>query len=132
MNDTHALRLAKRGTRLSNLVVDTIFFNLIIIGHAFFFEWIGVVVPEEGSVWLGVYYFTLYFAYYFLFELFANRTPAKFITTTIVLNRSGGKPSLQQILVRSLIRLIPFEWLSFLFSEVGWHDSISGTIVVDD
>jgi uncharacterized RDD family membrane protein YckC len=132
MKDASIVGLARKGTRLSNLIVDTIIFNLIIIAHAFTFDWMGATIPDEGSNWLGVYYFVLYFAYYFSFELFFNKSPAKFITTTIVVTATGGKPSLKQVFIRSLCRLIPFECLSFLFGKVGWHDSLSNTTVIDN
>ncbi|PZR09226.1 MAG: RDD family protein [Flavobacterium psychrophilum] len=132
MTQTPLLQPAKKGTRLSNLIVDTILFNLIIMAHAFAFDWMGNVVPEEGSNWLGVYYFVLYFAYYFLFEWFFNKSPAKFITATKVVSKHGGKPSLKEILIRSLCRLIPFDGLSYIFSETGWHDALSHTMVVDN
>lgn len=121
-----------KGTRLSNLIADTIIFHLIIMAHAFVFDWMGIDLPEEGSNWLGVYYFVLYFAYYFLFEYFFSKSPAKFATTTVVVAGNGGKPSMKDIFIRTLCRLIPFDSLSYVFGEKGWHDVLSHTMVVDD
>ena len=44
---------------------------------------------------------------------------------------NGEKPGTQEILIRSLCRLIPFDAFSFLGApDKGWHDSISKTYVV--
>jgi len=71
--------------------------------------------------------------YFILFESIFGRTPAKFITKTRVLDENGDRPSLDKIIVRSLIRLIPFEGLA-IFGEGGrtLHDKWSGTYVIDE
>ena len=69
--------------------------------------------------------------YYNLFEMFFAVTIGKLITNTVVVDRNGNKPSTDEILVRSICRLIPFEILSFLgVPRKGWHDAISKTYVV--
>ncbi len=69
--------------------------------------------------------------YYNLFELFFSVTIGKLITNTVVVDRNGKKPSTDEILMRSICRLIPFEILSFLGTPgKGWHDAISKTYVV--
>src|SRR6185503_16207455 len=70
--------------------------------------------------------------YYGFFEGIFQRTPGKWITKTKVVRLDGSKPHFVQILGRTLIRLIPFEWISFLFGDhpFGWHDRWSGTMVV--
>jgi hypothetical protein len=46
--------------------------------------------------------------------------------------KNGSPVDYSHILIRSLVRLIPFEHLSFVGSyPVGWHDRYSGTIVID-
>lgn len=70
--------------------------------------------------------------YYNLFEIFFSATVGKFITQTIVVDEFGEKPTYQDIMLRSICRLIPFEQFSFLGTPgKGWHDSISKTYVVD-
>lgn len=70
--------------------------------------------------------------YYNVFEIFFARTIGKFITQTIVVDEIGEKPNHEQILTRTLCRLIPFEILSFLGMPCrGWHDRISKTYVVN-
>lgn len=71
--------------------------------------------------------------YYIFFETTYGKTPAKFITKTVVVDERGMKPTRNQILIRSFARLIPFEAFSFLFFPTrGWHDSLSKTFVVKE
>lgn len=74
----------------------------------------------------------LFFAYHLICESIWQRTLGKLITKTKVVDKEGNKPSFLKILGRSLARYIPFEPLSFLFSgyPIGWHDSLSNTLVV--
>ena len=70
------------------------------------------------------------YLYYFLFELFFQATPGKFILNTRVKARPGVELDTARIALRTLIRLVPFEPFSFFFSE-GWHDKWSKTVVVE-
>jgi uncharacterized RDD family membrane protein YckC len=70
------------------------------------------------------------FVDYTLFEGIFARTPGKLVFGTKVINEAGEKPTPRQVLGRSLCRFIPFDALSFLFDERGWHDKIPGTHVV--
>ena len=71
-------------------------------------------------------------AYYAGFEILCQRTPAKFLTGTIVVTVAGGRPTAGQMVGRTFCRFIPFEAFSFLGHEcVGWHDSIPKTRVVN-
>jgi uncharacterized RDD family membrane protein YckC len=73
------------------------------------------------------------FIYYFLFEsLTGGRTLGKYITNTKVLTWYGTKPSVGIFAKRTLCRMIPFNPFSFLAEvPLGWHDSLSDTVVVD-
>ncbi|MCK9426466.1 MAG: DnaJ domain-containing protein [Ignavibacteriaceae bacterium] len=77
--------------------------------------------------------FLIYFcSYYLLFELLFNRTIGKYFTNTKVVSNNGEKASLKAILIRTMVRLIPFEGLSF-FGNNPWgvHDILSKTYVID-
>ena len=70
--------------------------------------------------------------YYNFFEIFTSRTVGKFCTNTIVVNENGEKVDYETIMIRSLIRIIPFYWISFMvFPGRGLHDVISKTFVVN-
>ena len=71
------------------------------------------------------------FIYYGVTEIFLSRSLAKYFTKTIVVMRDGSKPTLINILARTLIRIFPFEPLSFLRGRaLGLHDKNSQTFVV--
>ncbi len=72
--------------------------------------------------------------YYSVFEAATGVTLGKLVTGTRVVAVDGSKPTVGQILGRSLCRFIPFEAFSFFGGQgrpVGWHDSISGTRVIE-
>ena len=76
-----------------------------------------------GTV-IGVIYFSI-------LEGSTGRSLAKFITRTRVVDENGKKPPFGRIVLRSLVRYIPFEAFSFLGeSPTGWHDKFSGTLVI--
>ena len=70
--------------------------------------------------------------YYNFFEIFTSRTIGKFCTNTIVVDENGDKANYEAIMIRSLIRIIPFYWISFIiFPTRGLHDVVSKTYVVN-
>ncbi|PWN63189.1 RDD family protein [Chryseobacterium oncorhynchi] len=72
-----------------------------------------------------------YCLYYFLMENYLDgRTVSKYITGTKVISTDGTKPTTQQIIYRSLSRIVPFDGISFLGVN-GWHDSWSYTRVIN-
>jgi uncharacterized RDD family membrane protein YckC len=70
--------------------------------------------------------------YYIGFEGILARTPGKYVMGTKVVTQTGGTPSWEQIVSRTLARFIPFEAFSLLFSDssLGWHDTMPKTKVV--
>lgn len=120
--------LASKGRRFGTLLIDYVFFYLIIfvIGFA-----VGITRGGQGAAGMPwqLIGFTVLIGYYLVFEGVWQRTPGKFILGTMVVNATGEKPSFGQILGRTLCRFIPFEPFSFLGRE-GWHDSIPKTKVI--
>lgn len=122
---------ASKGRRFGTFVVD----YLLFMAMSFVF---GVVVAlgfgEAGMAWLRslpdlVLGAGLFLVYYLFFEGLWARTPGKLLFGTVVVNEAGGKPSLGQVLGRTVSRFIPFEALS-TFGERPWHDSLPKTRVV--
>ncbi len=70
--------------------------------------------------------------YYFGMELVFQKTIGKFVTKTKVVNEDGKKPTLSQIVIRTICRLIPFDQFSYLVVRKGFHDYLSNTVVVDE
>ena len=131
---------ATMGQRLANYIIDYIIQIIIVIGISFVIAFVAMLTGNEAVIArmeainqiekyaLGA---VIVLVYYNFFEIFFAQSVGKFITNTIVVNEMGEKPTTNEILNRSLFRLIPFEQFSFLFiPNKGWHDSISKTYVV--
>lgn len=131
---------ASQGTRLANYIIDYVCQLVLLFGFVIVLTIISLFTANENILAriesmnrieeyaLGA---VTALIYYNVFEIFFSRTIGKFITKTIVVDIHGEKPDSQEILVRSLCRLIPFEGFSFLGApNKGWHDSISKTYVV--
>lgn len=132
------LRPAQKGRRFTNWFVDVVVRMLLIELVGLAVEWLGLSgkVSEEflESTTFALLDFALgllvAFTYYFAFEVTTGRTLGKYLTGTQVVDTLGNKPTTKAIVLRTLCRAIPFEILSFLPSDSGWHDSLSGTKVV--
>jgi uncharacterized RDD family membrane protein YckC len=126
-----------KGTRFGNAFADgiiagipiSLFANYLVYG-----EWILSPEPRYLDLYFTslFYNYMMYTLYYILMEQFTGKTIGKMMTGTHVINQNGEKASFGQIVGRSFARLIPFNALSFLFTKVGWHDSLSKTYVIQD
>ena len=121
------------GTRILNYIIDAICFYIfyVVLLCLYFLLKAQVEILSSDNNKAGLYFFTAFAVtlYYTLFESLMQKTPGKLITKTIVIDEYGNKPDLNTIIGRSLIRLIPFDPISFL-SGRGWHDRWSNTFVV--
>jgi len=119
--------------RLIHFFLDGIAFLLSLLLLSLILE---LILPsrmwhQAGSLsWLFV--LVVFFAYYAGMEYKFQKTPAKFATNTKVVMITGERPTLQTILIRTVLRFIPLDRLSFLFTKQGFHDSLSHTMVVKD
>jgi len=134
---------ASMGQRFLNYLLDAfmqfIFMVVLAIVSFIIGDLLGTKKPvefvaklDQNRIALYTVTYAMTLIYYNVFEILFARTIGKFITGTVVVNEFGEKPSHENILIRSLCRLIPFNPLSVLmFGGRGWHDSISKTYVVD-
>jgi len=127
--------------RFLNLVIDYLtilhfsIFVGVLLGVLFVFfqkeEWLVIFDYEIANFLIsgGIVFF-----YYFCCEFFfKGKTLGKYATQTSVRKISGQIPQTNDIFVRSLLRLIPFEPITILFGKkLGWHDEFSATMVVED
>ncbi len=131
---------ASKNQRFVNYLIDYIMQIIIVVGIGVVLTMIALFLGNEELLAriesmnrfeeyaLGA---VIVLIYYNIFEIFFARTIGKFITKTVVVNELGEKPTVNEILVRSVCRIIPFEAFSFLGEPgKGWHDSISKTYVV--
>ncbi len=89
---------------------------------------LNIEITENMLYFLSIFNFLFYFI---LCESIFQTTPGKILTNSIVTDYEGENISFFRVLSRSIVRLIPFEAIAFLFSYNTWHDSISNTLVVD-
>lgn len=127
-------KIAPSDRRLINFILDTIFSYLFVFIFAFIFGvalvFLGFDLPSNDNLYTFLSIISP-FLYYFSFESLWQRTPAKLITKTIVVDQSGEVPTTKQIFLRTLSRFVPFEAFSFFGKyPVGWHDKWSGTRVI--
>ncbi len=130
--------IAEKSQRFANYIIDLIvqYILLFIIfvlmlyiaglfGNTGVQQWMGSINQIQGYL-IGC---LMVFLYYYVMESTLRRTVGKYITGTLVVFEDGTTPNNDDILKRTLCRLIPFEIFSFL-GERGWHDSIPHTYVV--
>lgn len=118
------------GTRALNFLIDTI---LIFTLSFFVYKWWNFQVKYWGyhGYSFGRFFFGSLFIYYTFFETIFARTPAKWFTFTKVVNQKGGKPSILQILIRSLTRLTLIDLFFLPILGKTLHDHFSKTLVIE-
>jgi len=116
----------KSSIRLINLLIDSLlFFVLVVIVATLFKE----VISKE---YLKILMVVLYYLYYFTFEYFFGQTVGKMFTKTkVVAIDYNSKPRIFNIFIRTLARLIPIDFLSYLFYSNGIHDLVSSTKLIE-
>lgn len=130
------LDLARQGVRAINMIVDMISFFILWFLLSFGLMLLGfnqTYVDETGEqipLIPIIIIVPTFWGYYILTKFLFQRTLGKLLTNTKVVTKTGDKPTLGQILGRTLSRSIPFEYLSYLVSVNGIHDRLSGTRVI--
>ncbi len=130
--------LATKNIRFLNFIIDIFLINILrIIIYS-----VSALIPYKNGSLLDLlisydrlqsllFFSLLMFIYYSLLEILFSKTISKYITNTIVVMKDGTKPNHLNILGRSLLRLVPFEYLTFLQGrKLGLHDENSSTFVV--
>lgn len=127
------IRSVKPGKRFGHFILDTIIFyiiyNVLLVSFAYSVDREFLIEVVDYIVFV---YLVMYFMYYFVSELLLQTTLGKIATGCKVIDVYGEKPTASQMLGRNLARYLPFEAFSCLGSpSYGWHDSLSGTYVVE-
>lgn len=123
--------LADKGTRFTQHLIDSVLFLVLFVSYVFFMEdQFGVY--ERGELLRPLGGFLLYMGFYAGSEAIFAKTPGKFFVGTRVVDASGNRPGSMRIVLRALCRLIPFDDISFLLDQRGWHDQLSGTYVIKE
>ena len=132
---------SSKNKRFINSLIDFIVYFLLFLAlSAMFGAGLGFsgnleVLEDENTVTIFSYllsYFTI-FLYYSVFEYYSKgKTLGKYITKSRALREDGSVMKFSDCALRSVCRFIPFDRLSFLGSNRGWHDRFSKTMVVED
>lgn len=110
--------------RLINFLLDTVIYLITVVIFLLIFR---NIIDKENAKWISIVF---YFLYYFLFEYFKGQTPGKMITKSKVISLNRDKHYFFiQIFGRTLMRFIPIDIISYLFTTNGLHDLISKTTV---
>lgn len=134
--------LAKPWQRILNFAIDIIMLTILLFIGLVIYLGNTITTASQGKEFMDHFMTnsTLQFmvtsvvilVYYNFFEIFTSRTVGKFCTGTIVVDQNGEKASYESVMFRSIIRIIPFYWISFIVFPIrGLHDLISKTYVVD-
>lgn len=136
-------RPVNKWNRLLHHLFDTVFYSLAIYSTSstyryllyntdFFDHPMLASLIRASNTATGAYIMLSFFAlfYYLVLEVVFNITIGKTILGNMIVNDEGARPSIAQRFGRTFCRIIPFNALSFLFSQRGWHDSITNTYVV--
>ena len=129
------LDIADGGRRFANYLIDRILSQVLAGGAIVLFESAPKPFEENTSyeVMSFALIYLLIFGYYTVMEgVFNGKTLGKFITRTRAVREDGSSLDWEKAALRSVCRLIPFDALSFMFADVGWHDKLSKTRVVND
>lgn len=125
------LKTVSIGKRFVHYIVDGIFGVFVfsfLLGTVFGVLGIHGVLERINPFILSI----LIFAVYYIFcEFLFNRTVGKLFTGSVVVTENGDKPSFGIVLLRTLIRFVPFEPFSILSASTKmWHDTWTKTTVV--
>lgn len=128
-----ALEPASTGQRLANYIIDIIVYYILIL---IITVPTGIAVAMIGDAsMLGVYYlivFAVLFAYYTFLEGSKGKTIGKMITKTKVVTTNGEPMTYSKAFMRTLCRIVPFEFISAFMGPQMWHDKWVDTMVVKD
>ncbi len=111
--------------RLVNFLIDTTIYFVFITCFILIFK---NKIEQENIKWISILF---YFLYYFLFEYIKGQTIGKLVTRSKVKSLSSdNKYFIVQILTRTILRFLPLDMLTYIFSFRGLHDWISKTTVI--
>jgi uncharacterized RDD family membrane protein YckC len=119
--------------RFANFIIDTFAFLILAVILSFLVS--AFVNPTDPTLTNLLGYTILaisFFGYYIYMETKYQKTIGKFITKTTLVTKVGEKPEVGDIVRRTFFRLIPFDRVSFLFTQNGFHDKLSDTTVIRD
>jgi uncharacterized RDD family membrane protein YckC len=123
---------ASIGQRVLNYVIDVVVFYIIVFLLLIPVNYVMVINIEHLLAVIYLLLFIVFFGYYTLMEGAKGKTVGKMITKTKVLTASGDPITYGQAFLRTLCRIVPFEFISVFLDSSMWHDKWVGTMVVKE
>ncbi len=113
-----------RALRFYNFLIDSLFFLILVFVLTLLMK---SYLSRESlyPVLIAIYYF-----YYLLCEFMFGQTIGKYFTHTKVVDLNGRPPSFWNVLIRTLLRMVPFDFISYLVYSQGIHDKFSKTKLI--
>lgn len=136
---TDQVVLASATQRFVNNIVDSVVVWILIMVYIMgILEFLGMFdnpdpesLSEGPYISLAMWMYAIPPVYYISMEFFFGRTIGKYISGCRVADAYGNNPSFLNALLRTLIRVVPFEFVSaFSSSRRMWHDSWTNTFVI--
>ncbi len=130
------LNLAGQGQRIINFIVDmtTIAILWIILTFILLILGLDQTYTDETGEQVPIIPLLIivptFWGYYIFTEYKFQKSLGKLFTKTKVVSLTGDKPTLLQIIYRTLSRSIPFEYFSYFATVEGIHDRLSKTRVI--
>lgn len=122
MYTSYNLEIMKKRIRLYNFLIDSLVFFVIVM---IFTMLLNKYMAQEDLKYIMI---SVYYLYYFIMEWTTGQTVGKMITKSkVVTSDTQEKPSASSIFIRTLCRLIPVDFFSYLFIPIGIHDRLSKT-----
>lgn len=127
--------------RFSEHLIDTLISAFLAVGVVCAFGLVetllGLKIADEMGL-MAICELPPIFLYYFICEYLWSKTLGKKICGTKVATLDGSKPSAKTVAIRTLCRIIPFNFISFFFTDRDengnktrmWHDILSHTRVI--
>jgi uncharacterized RDD family membrane protein YckC len=118
------------GTRVFNFLIDG--FLIFWLSFAAFKYWNFYVIYWHFKT-INFWWFiaSVLFLYYSFFEIVWAKTPGKWLSGCKVVDQIGNRPSVFQIIGRSLLRLIIIDFLFNAFWGKPLHDKWTNTDVIE-
>ena len=130
-----SFQYASAGQRFLNCIIDVIAFYIVMMILGVILGLAAFATSETGGRMSGggiqLFFLFLYFAVIIL-EGSNGKTLGKLITKTKVVTEAGEPISYGKAFIRTLIRFVPFEFLSGFSGTTMWHDQWTKTMLVKD
>jgi uncharacterized RDD family membrane protein YckC len=126
-------QLLSRSKRIINLLIDTMVVGILTLFVMIILDYAGInfkFISTKSNI--KIIFIVIQISYYLILEFTLNKTIGKFITHSKVVNLHFSKPNFFQLIIRTVIRFVPCEFLSFINMGKGWHDLLSKTLVIED